>query len=375
MSEIPIDIEETKVEKKIVKEETEKDQVERIHLAKVDTLEDVPGIGPVGEANLNKFGIFSKFDVIVQGQLVLIEATGMEKDKASKAIEYCRTVLEEHKLLAPRKETAYDILLKRRDIDKIKTGSKELDGIIGGGVDCKSITEISGAFHSGKTQISLNLVLNALQDVSKGGLQKKGEPPVRAMWIDTEKTMRPERLVQMAIERKIIKDDENEIKDLASRIEIFTPHDPAHLILILNNIVHVVREMNVRVIVIDSGAALFRQYMPAMGQKGGKSVLMNNMVRLLSMLAWVHNIAVIYTNQVYESVDQWNPGLRAFGGHVIGHAMTYRLTVKKQGKRWIATAEDYPHMPPDDAEFVITEKGIEDFTKKAKKKKSEDEND
>lgn len=49
--------------------------------------------------------------------------------------------------------------LKRSEIIQLTTGSKELDRLLGGGIETGSITEIFGEFRTGKTQLCLTLAV------------------------------------------------------------------------------------------------------------------------------------------------------------------------------------------------------------------------
>lgn len=48
---------------------------------------------------------------------------------------------------------------KRSELVQLTTGSKELDRLLGGGIETGSITEIFGEFRSGKTQICHTLAV------------------------------------------------------------------------------------------------------------------------------------------------------------------------------------------------------------------------
>ena len=48
---------------------------------------------------------------------------------------------------------------KRSEIIQISSGSKELDKLLGGGIETGSITEIFGEFRTGKTQLCLTLAV------------------------------------------------------------------------------------------------------------------------------------------------------------------------------------------------------------------------
>jgi RecA/RadA recombinase len=53
---------------------------------------------------------------------------------------------------------------KRRGIVKITTGSSALDGILGGGIESSSITELFGEFRTGKTQLCHTLCVTSQVD-------------------------------------------------------------------------------------------------------------------------------------------------------------------------------------------------------------------
>ena len=74
----------------------------------------------------------------------------------------------------------------------ITTGSSELDALLKGGVETGSITEIFGEFRTGKTQLCHTLCVTCQLPLEQGGAEGK------AMYIDTEGTFRPERLMEIA---------------------------------------------------------------------------------------------------------------------------------------------------------------------------------
>ena len=65
---------------------------------------------------------------------------------------------------------ANDLLEKRKTVKWITTGSKELDKLLGGGIETQSITEFAGEFSSGKTQLALQISVNTLLPKERGGL-------------------------------------------------------------------------------------------------------------------------------------------------------------------------------------------------------------
>lgn len=85
--------------------------------------------------------------------------------------------------------SASDFHHKRAEIVYLTSGSRELDKLLGGGIETGSITEIFGEFRTGKTQLCHTLAVTCQLPISQGGGEGK------CLYIDTEGTFRPERLL------------------------------------------------------------------------------------------------------------------------------------------------------------------------------------
>ena len=88
--------------------------------------------------------------------------------------------------------TATEVHMQRQDICHLTTGGKDLDSLLKGGIETGSITEIFGEFRTGKTQLCHTLCVTCQLPMEQGGAEGK------AMYIDTEGTFRPERLIEIA---------------------------------------------------------------------------------------------------------------------------------------------------------------------------------
>lgn len=75
---------------------------------------------------------------------------------------------------------------------QLTTGSKELDKLLGGGIETGSLTEVFGEFRTGKTQLCHTLCVTCQLPLDMGGGEGK------AMYIDTEGTFRPNKLAAIA---------------------------------------------------------------------------------------------------------------------------------------------------------------------------------
>lgn len=88
--------------------------------------------------------------------------------------------------------SANDYHLKRSELVYLSTGSRELDKLLGGGIETGSITEISGEFRTGKTQLCHTMAVMCQLPIGQGGGEGK------CLYIDTEGTFRPERLLSVS---------------------------------------------------------------------------------------------------------------------------------------------------------------------------------
>lgn len=87
---------------------------------------------------------------------------------------------------------AAEIHRQRGDLIMISTGSKNLDELLGGGIETGAITELFGEFRTGKTQLCHTLAVICQLPLDMGGGEGK------CLYIDTEGTFRPERLLAVA---------------------------------------------------------------------------------------------------------------------------------------------------------------------------------
>ena len=81
----------------------------------------------------------------------LSEKTGIEIEIAKKIITEAISNIDQKPV------SAADLLLKEEKRLKISTGSTELDKLLGGGIFTGEITEVSGEFATGKTQLCFQL--------------------------------------------------------------------------------------------------------------------------------------------------------------------------------------------------------------------------
>jgi DNA repair protein RAD51 len=89
-------------------------------------------------------------------------------------------------------QTASEVLMQRQQMIRLSTGCTALDALLEGGIETGSITEVFGEFRTGKSQLCHSLCVKCQLPVDQGGAEGK------ALYIDTEGTFRPERLVEIS---------------------------------------------------------------------------------------------------------------------------------------------------------------------------------
>ncbi len=307
-------------------------------------LEDIPGIGTKIAERLREAGFTELMAIAVSSPSELASIAEIGEGQARKIINAVRNVLE------IGYETAEKILERRKNIAKITTGSKNLDSLLGGGIETQAITEMYGQYGSGKSQLGFQLAVNAQLPKEKGGLEGK------VLWIDTEHTFRPERITQMA--KALELDPEKVLKN----IFVARAFNSEHQVFLIEKSPEMIEKENIKLIVIDSLTSHFRADFVGRGELAARQQKLNKHLHQLQRLADAYNLAVYVTNQVMAdpSVLFGDP-TRAVGGHVLAHMATYRCYLRRgKANTRICRLVDSPGLPEGEAVFKITDVGIRD---------------
>jgi DNA repair protein RadA len=322
-------------------------------------LDSLAGVGPVTTRKLSDAGIHNIMDLIVRGPVEIADITGMEKDTAEKIVNKARQHLVEGGLLSKDFVSASEIYKRRQSIGKITTGTNCLDTLFDGGIETQALTEVYGEFGCGKTQFAHTMSVMVQKTKEEGGLEGG------VLYIDTENTFRPERIVTIAKANGM---DPDKILD---NIIVARAYNSAHQTLILEESGAIIDENNVKLIVVDSAVGLFRAEYLGRGTLAARQQKLNHFVHLLVRIAETYDCAAIATNQVMASPDVFfGDPTRPVGGNVVAHTSTYRIYFKKSGKKRIARMVDSPHHPEEEVIFALGEAGVidpEEAEKKTKK--------
>lgn len=277
----------------------------------------------------------------------LITIKGISEAKADKILA------EASKLVPMGFTTATEYHQKRSEIIQLGTGSKELDKLLGGGIETGSITEIFGEFRTGKTQLCHTLAVTCQLPVEMGGGEGK------CLYVDTEGTFRPERLLAVA-ERFSLNG-----ADVLDNVAYARAYNTDHQTQLLVQASAMMAESRYALLICDSATALYRTDYSGRGELSARQMHMARFLRMLLRLADEYGVAVVITNQVVAQVDgaalfSADPK-KPIGGNIMAHASTTRLYLRKgRGETRICKIYDSPCLPESEAMFAILADGIGD---------------
>ena len=293
-------------------------------------------------------GIHTVEDLSVQLPKDLAEKADIGENTAEKAIRTALNMVTRGFITGKQ---LYDEMGGRL---RLTTGSQLLDSLLGGGIESGTTTEIIGKEGSGKTQLMHCLAVLAQLPVEQGGLD--GE----VVWIDTESTFRPDRIREIAATRGLDPDK------ILSGIHVGEANTSQHQKLLVDDLTKLCFEYNIRLIIVDSMMAQLRGEYLGRGMLAARQNLLNNILQNVEkILRNNKKIVAIYTNQVMDDPGKLygNPE-KAAGGHIMGHAATTRLHIRRgrQGVR-VVSLKKSPYRPDGEAPIMIDEYGIRDTEK------------
>jgi DNA repair protein RadA len=309
------------------------------------SVETLPGVGEATAEKLREAGYITVESLAVATVAELREAAEIGESQAKKIISAARKTAEIGAFL-----TADKVLERRKTVGWITTSSKSLDSLLGGGVETRAVTEVFGEFGSGKSQLAHQLCVNVQLSKERGGLGG------RAIYIDTENTFRPERIMNMAVGLEL--DSEVVLKNIL----VARSYNTDQQLLIAEKAEELIEKDGVRLMVIDSLTSHFRAEFVGRGTLADRQQKLARHLLVLHRIADLQDIAVFVTNQVQARPDLFfGDPTRPIGGHILGHSATTRVYLRKsKGGRRIARVVDSPNLPEGESIFMITENGIRD---------------
>ena len=312
---------------------------------KYEHLEDLPGVGPATAQKLRELG-FNTVESLATATIKELDPAGIGEKKAADLIRVARSSISVSFIRAD------ELLKQRQNVARLTTGSKAIDEILGGGLETQTITEFYGEYGSGKSQLCHQMCVNVQLSPEKGGLSGG------ALYVDTENTFRTERIVQMAQHLGL------NLEEVVKNIIYADAYTSDHQMFLLENADKVVKENNIRLIIVDSLTAHFRSEYLGREMLAERQQKLNKHMHRLIRLARAFNAVAVVTNQVMAKPDVFfGDAVHPIGGHIVAHTSHTRIYLRKssRGPTRIARLVSSPYLPEGERVFKVTENGVEDL--------------
>jgi DNA repair protein RadA len=318
-------------------------------------LEELNAVGPAIAEKLVLAGYYNYNRIAVTSAKKLSTDSDISETTCKKIIRSARTKLN------IQFKSATQVMAERQNVERFTTGSENLDVLVSTedpepklGIETKSMYEWFGEFRTGKTQICHQACVTVQLPIEHGGLDAE------ALFIDAEGTFRPERILQIARKYK----DKLDITKVTDRIHYCRVFSADHQMATIQEIPELIRKNKIKLVIIDSIIGHLRAEYTGRGTLSERQQNLNKQLHELINLAEAYKLTIFVTNQVSAKPGSLFATSGPVGGHIMAHASTYRIQLKKGKKTTrIAKLIDSPSLPEREAVFIIADSGIEDTKK------------
>ena len=324
-------------------------------ISEVEGIQDLTGVGDVAEGKLREAG----FDTVEMLAVALCEdltQLGLEQAQARKIIDAARKHIDR---VGIKFQTA-DVIMREHQLRlKLRTHVQSFDEMIGGGFESSTVTIAHGKYGHGKTQLAHQLAAYALTTPEL----KNG----KVLYIDTENTFRPERLLQLVT---ALGGD----KTCLSRVIHAEAHSSSHQQLIIDHTGSVIKKENVRLLILDSLTAHFRSEFIGREMLARRQQTLNKHLQKISQLTRMFNLITFVTTQEIDIPAQGYMGAaesRGAGGNILFHRGHMILSIWKpdgMSEKRFLTLEKHPALAQQKIILRLDANGFSEFDKTTPKK-------
>jgi DNA repair protein RadB len=222
--------------------------------------------------------------------------------------------------------------------ERIPSGCKPLDEMLGGGVETGIVTQLYGGSGTGKTNICIQLAVECVKSGKK------------VIYIDTE-GFSADRFKQIAGE---------DAKKIAGDIIIYEPASFEQQYSAITDIEKLMNE-KIGLIILDSAALFYRLGLQDDSNEENVAIRRElvNQIGILHGMARKYGVSVVITNQVYKDIATGE--LCPVGGNAFEHLSKTIILLDKTGtsKRKATLRKHRSKSEGIYCEFRLTEKGAE----------------
>ena len=337
-----------------------------------DDLQDLPGVGPATADKLLDSGFETYESIAVASAGDMANTADIGDSTAGDIIQAAREAADIGGF-----ESGAQVLERREQIGKLSWQIDEVDGLLDGGLETQSITEVYGEFGSGKSQVTHQMCVNVQLSPANGGLGGG------AIFIDSEDTFRPERIDDMLrglddeilaseLEKREIEGSPGDEETMEQLLESFLDNihvakafNSNHQILLAEKAEELASEASeseypVRLLCVDSLTAHFRAEYVGRGELAQRQQKLNKHLHDLDQVGNLHNAIVLVTNQVASNPDSYfGDPTQPIGGNILGHKSTFRIYLRKsKNDKRIVRLVDAPNLADGEAVMRVQDGGL-----------------
>jgi DNA repair protein RadA len=236
--------------------------------------------------------------------------------------------------------TFAEALETARSLGRLSTGSAALDSVLGGGYEEGKITEVFGASNSGKTQLAIQATVMAAAQGWK------------SVYVDTESTFRPERVVQMAESRDL------EAKGVLDSVYSLRARDVEAQSQVLRRMADDPRVSPAKLVVVDTVTKNFTLEFPGRERTGRRQGALGAYLNRIAIDAYLHRRVVLLTNRVASiTVGGMSKNVNV-GGLTLGRFVSKSIRLRREGGYVYASVEQ-PIDPAQPTRCRLSERGVE----------------
>ena len=314
------------------------------------SVSQLEGIGAVTTKKLESFGITNIIDICVRGGKEVSIISGVDKIKSNDWVFNSQKILEDNGLIRKTDMDILELMAYQEAQPRLASKCTEVDDLFSGGLVSESVYEVYGEFGCGKTQLCLSLAAEALANDE------------HVIWIDCEDTFKPRRLREIMIARELA--TEETVDSKLEKVKYFYTPNTEQLLGTVDSLSKLLLEIKPRIVILDGAIGQFREEYLGRGTLSERQNQIARLMTHIKNISFYFRCVVLFTNQVQSDPSvMFGDPIKPIGGNIVAHASSYRVYLKKSGKKRIARMIDSPEHEQKDAAYQLTVKGIEDAEK------------
>jgi RecA/RadA recombinase len=242
-------------------------------------------------------------------------------------------------------KSAAKVSVEEQKRERLSTGSKNIDFLLDGGLECGAITQFYGASKVGKTHLSHSLCAVLPLHYS-------------SIYIDTQGGFSSMKIKSIAQTRGL---NSSKILENITVAKANTTSEQEQCIESIK--IKIKSGSNIKLLILDSMTHLYKVEYPERSQLTVRQSKISKYLHLLLQIAQTNDIAVVITNQVHSNPQPYSGSnkLQPIGGNILSYPCKYIINIESWGDPYRrAVLEKHPYRPHLSVPLMIDDRGFSD---------------